>query len=105
MTVERLSLRNHYGLPLGISVWPAIAAIGLVVLGAILRVYGARGDLWLDEIWSLVLLEPVKSFGEIIWGINHDNNHILNSIYLYMIGPNATPILLRGLSISFGIAS
>ncbi len=91
--------------PLGILNWQAISAVALVVLGAVLRVYGARGDLWLDEIWSLALLEPVKSFGEIIWGINHDNNHILNSMYLYMVGPNATPILLRGLSIALGIAS
>src|ERR1700757_4940490 len=85
--------------------WRAIAVSGLVVLGGILRLYGSRGDLWLDEILSLVLLEPVKSFGQIIWGINSENNHVLNSMYLYMIGPNSAPILLRGMSIVLGIAS
>jgi hypothetical protein len=104
MLVERLSLRSRYE-PLEIMAWPAIAVSALVVLGGILRVYGARGDLWLDEIWSLVLLDQVKSFGQIIWGINSDNNHVLNSMYLYLIGPNATPILLRGMSIVLGIAS
>jgi hypothetical protein len=81
------------------------AAIGLVVLGAILRICGARGDLWLDEIWSLALLKPVRSFATIIWGINHDNNHVLNSIYLYLVGPDAPPIILRGLAIALGIGS
>ena len=67
--------------------------------------YGALGDLWLDEIWTLALLEPVKSFGGIIWDIRHDNNHILNSMYLYAVGPDAPPIVMRGLSMVCGIAS
>jgi hypothetical protein len=104
MLAERLSLPSRHG-PLEITAGRAIAVSGLVVLGGIVRVYGSRGDLWLDEIWSLVLLEPVKSFGQIIWGINSDNNHVLNSMYLYMIGGDAAPILLRGMSIVLGIAS
>ncbi|HEY7300930.1 MAG TPA: hypothetical protein VH684_23810 [Xanthobacteraceae bacterium] len=104
MLVERLTLRSRYE-PVEIMAWQAMAAVALVGLGGILRIYGARGDLWLDEIWSLVLLEPVKSFGQIMWGINSDNNHVLNSMYLYMIGPNAAPILLRGMSIALGIAT
>jgi len=85
--------------------WQAMAAIGLIVLGATLRFYGARGDLWLDEIWSMALLKPINLLGEIIWGINHDNNHVLNSIYLYVVGLNASPVSLRGLSIALGVVS
>ena len=88
-----------------ISSSQAILAVGLIVVGAALRLYGARGDLCFDEIWSLALLKPITSFGEIIWGINHDNNHVLNSMYLYMVGPDAAPVVLRGLSIVLGIAS
>jgi len=81
------------------------AALILLLAGAILILFGARGDLWLDEIWSLDLLRPVKSLGEIIWGINHDNNHVLNSMYLYLLGPDASPVALRGMSIAFGVAT
>jgi hypothetical protein len=31
--------------------------------------------------------------------INHDNNHHLNSVWLQLIGPEAPPLALRGLSI------
>ncbi|MBZ9794491.1 hypothetical protein [Mesorhizobium sp. ES1-4] len=78
----------------------AIAAIGLV-----LRLLGARGDLWLDEIWSFSLLEPLTSIDQIFWHVNHDNNHFLNSIYLYLIGPYASPLIQRGLSIALGVCT
>ena len=82
---------------------PAVAVIGLA--GLVLRVLGARGDLWLDEIWSLALLEPLTSIDQIFWRINHDNNHFLNSIYLYLVGPDASPLLQRGLSIALGVGA
>jgi hypothetical protein len=82
-----------------------LPALPFMLAGAALFVNGARGDLWLDEIWSLNLIEPVTSFGDILWGINHDNNHVLNSMYLYLIGTDASPIALRGLSVVFGVIS
>lgn len=82
-----------------------LPALPFMLVGAALFLNGARGDLWLDEIWSLNLVEPVKSPGDIIWGINHDNNHVLNSMYLYLVGVDASAIALRGLSIAFGVIS
>jgi hypothetical protein len=105
MTDEPLAHRKHPVLPAKLSAPHFIIALGLLLLGAILIGYGALGDLWFDEILTLHLLEPVKSFGGIIWDIRHDNNHILNSMYLYVVGPYASPIIIRGLSIVFGIAS
>jgi hypothetical protein len=67
-----------------------------------LRLLGARGDLWHDEIWSIVLLKPLTSVDQIFWRINHDNNHFLNSIYQYVVGPDAAPLVQRGLSITLG---
>lgn len=81
----------------------AVAAIALA--GLVLRLLGARGDLWVDEIWSLELLQPLTSIDQIFWRINHDNNHFLNSIYLYLVGPDASPLLQRGLSIALGVGS
>ncbi|TGT42593.1 hypothetical protein [Mesorhizobium sp. M8A.F.Ca.ET.165.01.1.1] len=96
-SVLRSATRKHRGVGLAIA---AIAAIGLV-----LRLLGARGDLWLDEIWSFLLLEPLTSIDQIFWRVNHDNNHFLNSIYLYLIGPYASPLLQRGLSIALGVGT
>ncbi|HEX5211379.1 MAG TPA: glycosyltransferase family 39 protein [Pseudolabrys sp.] len=88
--------------PLGLAAWWAIAAGLIVAIGVGLRLIGTRGDLWLDEIWTLVLLEPVTSIGQIIWGINHDNNHFLNSFYLYLVGPGAPIKVQRALSVVLG---
>lgn len=82
-----------------------LVIFAITVAGLVLRLLGARGDLWLDEIWSFVLLEPITSVDQIFWHINHDNNHFLNSIYLYLVGPDVSPVLQRGLSIALGAAT
>lgn len=83
----------------------SFAILLIVVVGLALRLLGARGDLWLDEIWSLALLKPLTSIDQIFWRVNHDNNHFLNSIYLYLVGPDASPPIQRGLSVAFGVAT
>ncbi|RWP79584.1 hypothetical protein [Mesorhizobium sp.] len=84
---------------------PSLAIFAIVVAGLVLRLLGARGDLWLDEIWSFSLIEPLTSINQIFWRVNHDNNHFLNSAYLYLIGPDTSPLLQRGLSIAFGAST
>ncbi|WP_421912930.1 hypothetical protein [Mesorhizobium sp.] len=59
----------------------------------------------MDEIWSLELLRPLTSIDQIFWRVNHDNNHFLNSIYLYLVGPDASPLIQRGLSVALGVAT
>lgn len=83
--------------------WLGVALIALVGLG--LRLLGARGDLWLDEVWSIINLGFADSFDQIFWVINHDNNHHLNSAYLYLVGLDASPLAARGFSIVLGIAA
>jgi uncharacterized membrane protein len=83
--------------------WSAVAAIAFV--GLLLRLPGSSGDLWLDEIWSLDLVEKITSIDQIFWRINHDNNHFLNSAYLYLVGPHASPLVHRALSIGLGVAT
>jgi hypothetical protein len=91
--------------PLGLAAWWWIVAGLILIIGVVLRLIGTRGDLWLDEIWTLVLLEPVTSIGQIIWGINHDNNHFLNSFYLYLVGADAPIMVQRALSVVLGSAA
>jgi len=86
--------------------WRSILIVSVIVAAAgAVRLIGARGDLWLDEIWTLLLIAPARSVGEILLDIGHDNNHHLNSIYLYVIGPAASPLAQRGLAVALGTAT
>jgi hypothetical protein len=67
-------------------------------------VLAARGDLWLDEIWSLYLLRNAKQLWDVL-SIQHDNNHILNSAWLFLIGPHGSSLSYRLLSIVSGSAA
>jgi len=75
-----------------------------LVLGAVIRIIAAGGDLWLDEIWSLNLAAPLTSPLE-VFRIRIDNNHILNSLWLYFIGPDRPAWLYRFLSLGASIAA
>jgi hypothetical protein len=59
--------------------------LAAVVLAAgLLRLLAARGDLWLDEAWSLQMLAELRSPLGIL-GLRHDNNHLLNSLLLWSL--------------------
>lgn len=88
--------------PQGLAIVCGVGTGLILVIGLVLRLAGTRGDLWLDEIWTLELLKPVTSVGQIVWGINHDNNHLLNSIYLYLVGLDAPVLVQRALSVALG---
>lgn len=72
-----------------------IAVAGLTVLGLLLRLACAHGDLWLDEIWSLRNLQHLKNAGDVLWRLPNDNNHLLNSLWLWFVGPDAPTVLIR----------
>lgn len=59
--------------------------IGTLALGVLLRLLGLRGDLWLDEVWNIALVNRVSSFVAIFTEIRVDNNHLLNSLWLYLL--------------------
>lgn len=82
-----------------------VSILGLVLVAAVLRFLAAQGDLWLDEIWSVSLVEEAGSVPGVLFGVSHDNNHYLNSLWLYLVGPDAPVVLQRGLSIVMGIAT
>lgn len=70
---------------------------GLIVLaGVILRIAAAQGELWLDEVWSIVMLrESVTTPLEILTKLRHDNNHFLNSFWIWCLPSNAPDLLYR----------
>ena len=74
----------------------------VLAVAAAVRIRGAWNDLWLDEIWSLYLARDVSSPVEIFTKIHHSNNHYLNTLYCYLVGPRGDwpgyriPSLLAG---------
>ena len=78
----------------------AVMLIGVFVLiGFVVRCFAAQGGLWTDEAWSLIYAQQTGDALGILTRINHDNNHHLNSWWLQLVGPEAPPMLMRGLSI------
>jgi hypothetical protein len=79
-------------------------AIAAVLGGGLLRVLAAQGDLWLDEIWSLrgalTLANPLHAALR-----PHDNNHLLNTVWLASLGDGRAELLYRLPSVLAGIAA
>ena len=85
------------------SSWPALYAV-VAVFGAV-RFACLFNDLWLDEIWSLRLVGQLHSPVEILTRLWHDNNHPLNSLFLYLLGPAQADWAYRLLSWFTGTAT
>lgn len=66
-----------------------------IVLGIVLRLLSLRGELWLDEAWSVLLVQQARSPLDLFTAIRHDNNHLLNSLWLWTLGPRTSEWLLR----------
>ncbi|MCP3730210.1 hypothetical protein M9978_07180 [Sphingomonas sp. MG17] len=83
--------------------WWIVAAIAAG--GLALRIAAAQGGLWLDEAWSAVMAAEAGTPLGAFLHINHDNNHHLNTLWLQLVGLDASPLLQRTLSIATGTAS
>lgn len=77
----------------------AVVALALTTLAVCvalaLRVVAARGDLWLDEISTLKLVSSVTAYSDIFLRVPRDNNHFLNSAWLWSVGPDASVMMMR----------
>ncbi len=77
-----------------------------VLLGAtVLILLAARGDLWLDEIWSVAIARNAPVITDIVFQNHHDNNHVLNTLYLYMVRDSPILLVYRLMAIVSGIGS
>ncbi len=71
------------------------AAVVIILLSILLRLLACFDDFWLDEIWSLQLACEARSCFEIITTLQHDNNHPLNTLWLFVAGQNAGSFIHR----------
>jgi hypothetical protein len=99
------SADSRLALPFRISTATAAAAVTILLLALAVRIFGARGELWLDELWSLKLIDEMQARHDLLWGLALDNNHYLNTLYLYLVGADAPVLAQRGLSILLGTAT
>ncbi|HAE38391.1 MAG TPA: hypothetical protein DCG57_07105 [Candidatus Riflebacteria bacterium] len=72
---------------------------------SLLLVAAASGDLWLEEIWSLGFALDSTSATDVFCQFRHDNNHVLNTLYLYLVRGADDFLVFRTLSVLAGIAS
>jgi hypothetical protein len=82
-----------------------LALAGLVVLAVALRLAASNTLLWLDEIWSLEFASQASSPLAILTQIKHDNNHFLNTFFLYLTGPERPWIIYRIPAVIAGVLS
>lgn len=79
----------------GVPRWLRWAIVFVCVVAGALRLASAFGDLAIDEIWTWwVVRQSVHSMFD-IFTLRHDNNHLLNTIVIYILGPAAPDILYR----------
>ncbi len=65
-----------------------------MLVGLVLRVLAARGDLWLDEILTLFVATKTPSWWALL-NVHHDNVHLLTALWLRLVGPDAPAMLCR----------
>ncbi len=83
-----------------------LAWIAIVAMAIVLRLASASGDFWLDEVVSLNLARHFSAV-EIVASpeARHDNNHVLNTLYLRAVEGGAREGVYRALSIASGVAT
>jgi hypothetical protein len=81
-------------------------AIIVVICATALRVPGMIHDFWFDEVWSYLLVQEVVTTPlDIVTRLHIDNNHPLNSLFLYALGAQPSWWIYRVPSLAFGVAS
>ncbi len=80
-----------------------MGVLAALLLGAILRFACLPAEFWLDEIWSYDLSRQAGSLLG-VFTVRHDNNHHLNTLWLYLCPDGASWTLYRLPSFVAGLA-
>jgi len=87
----------------GSSVITVLPLAALIVLAAIVRLIATHNDLWLDELISLRIANAVKTPWQIFSNVHSDNNHYLNTLFLYFAKKQSYAPAYRWLSVLWGV--
>ncbi len=68
---------------------PRSALLAIVLIGLAVRVAASLGSPWLDELWSW----RMAMAGDVLAA--HDNNHLLNTLWLWLVGDYRSPLMWR----------
>jgi len=101
---SKTSRAEAYGIFESSDSTAALVLIALIILAAVIRIIATHNDLWLDELISLRIANAVKSPWQIFAAVHQDNNHYLNTLYLYFVKAQNYPPLYRYLSVLWGVA-
>jgi hypothetical protein len=63
-----------------------VGVLAAVILGAALRLACLQAEFWQDEIWSWEFARSASSWQDIFVHVRHDNNHHLNTLWLFVCG-------------------
>lgn len=66
-----------------------------MLVGIGLRCAATRGELWLDELWSILKVSELPNPFDIVTKVKHDNNHILNSLWIWLWGATQPALIYR----------
>jgi hypothetical protein len=85
---------------------PDTVAVVITLLALALRLPGMFHDFWFDEVWSYLLVrEFVTAPAEILTRLHIDNNHPLNSLWIYVVGDRPWWPVYRIPALVLGVAS
>lgn len=82
-----------------------LIAVMMLLIGTGLRLAGSRGDLWVDEIYSVMLIQKTSHPLHIFTGLFESNNHHLHTLWMYFLRGFDNDWLYRLPSILSGIGT
>jgi hypothetical protein len=87
--------------------WFPQLMLGVLAAAALLRLGALRSEFWLDEIWSWEFSRAAASPWHIFAGADqhHDNNHKLNTLFLWLYPSGASWGMYRLHSLAAGLAT
>lgn len=83
----------------------SLVMLSALLLGVVARVVSLQGELWLDEAWSLLLVQAAHSPFDLLTQVKHDNNHLSNSIWMWMLGSMVGDVWFRIPSLVFSVTT
>src|SRR5579871_206024 len=104
-SVAELSPSGTLGnsVPRNRSFLPLLVLTLLLLLAAVLRIVATHNDLWLDELISLRAAQALTAPWHVFTAIHNDNNHYVNTLYLYFLRDQDAAPPFRYFSVLCGV--